>query len=150
MANAIPVDQKDLWGTPWPLYRKLHNKHHFTLDPCCTEETAQCEKYYTPETNGLIQSWKGESVYVNPPYSRGNIDKWVFKCFQESEGANIVALLPVSTSADWFQKYCLKQTKYWINKRVRFKNAPHTAPFSSVIIHFNHIDQSFGFEQNKM
>lgn len=147
MIYAPQVDNKDLWGTPMPLFTKLDEKFIFSLDPCCTVEAAKCSLYYTPAENGLIQSWSGQSVFVNPPYSRGNIDKWVEKCFAESKHALVVALLPVSTSADWWHKYCIDQTKYWVNKRIRFEGARWTAPFSSVIIHFNHIDQSFSFNQ---
>jgi phage N-6-adenine-methyltransferase len=148
MTDAAPHDQKDLWGTPEPLYQKINYFFDFTLDPCCTKQTAKCKKFYTPKENGLIQDWRGEHVFVNPPYSRYNIDKWVEKCWKESHNnLNVVALLPVSTSADWFQNYCLKQTKYFVNKRVRFVGAPFTAPFSSVFIHFNHIDKSLSFKQ---
>lgn len=151
MLGKEAVDQKDLWATPWPIFRKLNNRHRFTLDPCCLPETAQCSYYFTPEINGLKQSWRGQSVYVNPPYSRGNIDLWVRKCFQEGsqQDTNVVALLPVSTSADWFQKYCIGQGLYFVNKRIRFVNAPYTAPFSSVIVHFNHISKVSSFIQNK-
>lgn len=103
MIQAPVHSSKDLWGTPDPLYLKLHLEFGFTLDPCCLPETAKCEKYYTPVENGLIQPWAGESVFMNPPYSRGNIDLWVAKMANEIEAKTRVALLPVSTSADWYQ-----------------------------------------------
>lgn len=147
MIEAAPHDQKDLWGTPMHIYDHLNGMFHFTLDPCATKETAKCKHFFSPKENGLIQSWNGAIVFCNPPYSRGSIDLWVKKCFNNRVNQTIVALLPVSTSSDWFQKYCISQTKYWVDKRIKFIGAKHTAPFSSVIIHFNDIDQSFKFQQ---
>jgi len=41
------------WATPQNVFDELNQEFNFTLDPCCTERTAKCEKFYTPETNGL-------------------------------------------------------------------------------------------------
>lgn len=49
----------------------------------------KCAKYYTIEQDGLAQSWAGETVFCNPPYSRktktnaGQI-AWVQKCYKEA------------------------------------------------------------------
>lgn len=134
---ASEFKDTDQWGTPGHIYKPLNSLFQFNLDPCCTEENFKCEKYFTEKENGLIQTWGGYSVFVNPPYSRGNIDKWVAKCSEESKLANVIALLPVSTSADWFQKYCIGQTLYFVDKRIRFVGAKWVSPFSSVIVHFN-------------
>lgn len=101
---------KDCWATPDWLFQELNKEFNFTLDPCCLPETAKCSKYYTPIEDGLSKSWKNEVVFVNPPYSRGNIDKWVRKCQEESKNAVVVALLPVSTSSKWFHKYIYQKT----------------------------------------
>lgn len=148
MIEAGAHVNKDLWATPDPLYAKLNLEFGFTLDPCCTIETAKCKKFYTPAENGLGQSWAGERVFMNPPYSRYNIDKWVEKISNEGNALLRVALLPVSTSADWYQDYiCGKHEVRFINKRVRFKNAPFTAPFSSMIVIFNNNPVHLRFNQ---
>ena len=46
------------WETPKWLFDKLNKEFHFTLDPCCTPINRKCDKYYTKEDNGLLQSWK--------------------------------------------------------------------------------------------
>lgn len=128
---------KDLWETPQDLFDKLNNEFDFTLDPCCTKETARCDSFFTPEDDGLSQSWLNNRCFVNPPYSRGNIDKWVKKCFEEGNKPYtlVVALLPVSTSSGWFHKYINdKATVRFIKGRVRFRGAKFTAPFSSMIV----------------
>lgn len=68
--KAMTSTGKDDWETPAWLFKQLNAEFHFTLDPCCTHETAKCSKHYTPEENGLIQDWGGEIVFCNPPYSR--------------------------------------------------------------------------------
>lgn len=137
MISAPAHDQKDLWETPDHIFDKLDKEFRFTLDPCCLVESAKCKKFFTPKEDGLIQSWGNNRVFVNPPYSRGNIDKWVDKCYYEFN-CLVVALLPVSTSSDWYQNYiCGRHEVRFVNKRIRFKNAPYTAPFSSMIVVFN-------------
>ena len=43
------------WETPKDLFDDLDAEFHFTLDPCCTDENAKCDKHYTIEDDGLIQ-----------------------------------------------------------------------------------------------
>lgn len=139
LAISTGHKDKDLWETPDWLFAKLNVEYRFTLDPCCELHTAKARKFYTPKENGLIQSWRDEVVFVNPPYSRGNIDLWVKKCWEEAPLAKtIVGLLPVSTSSQWFHKYVLgKSDITFIEGRVRFRGAPYTAPFSSMIVKWN-------------
>ena len=71
------------WATPQELFDKLNDEFHFTLDPCALPSNAKCAKYYTPEEDGLIQDWGGETVFCNPPYGR-QLGSWVRKCREES------------------------------------------------------------------
>lgn len=140
LAESKGVMQKDMWATPDYIYLPLNAEFNFTLDPCCTPDTAKCQQFYTEKENGLEQDWDGHTVFVNPPYSRFNIDKWVKKCFREGCKPNtvVVALLPVSTSAEWFHKWVLGKAELrFVRRRIRFIGAPFTAPFSSVIAIFN-------------
>jgi site-specific DNA-methyltransferase (adenine-specific) len=139
MINARPIQQKDKWGTPPGLYKKLNDEFHFTLDPCAEPHTAKCEKYYTIEDDGLSKDWQGEVVFCNPPYSNGNIDLWMEKCYNESKKPNttVVALVAVSTSSKWWHYYIMNKAQLrFIERRVKFMDAPYTATFSSVIVVF--------------
>ncbi len=103
---------KDSWRTPQLLFRRIQREMGitFTLDPCTTENNPlRTPKFFTKKENGLLQSWKQEIVYMNPPYSRNNIDKWVAKAKHEAQahyGTVVVALLPLRT-AQWFRKNIL-------------------------------------------
>jgi phage N-6-adenine-methyltransferase len=139
LAQSKGCEQKDKWETPNSLFHMLNNEFDFNLDPCCEDSTAKCALYYTEEMNGLNKSWAGKRVFVNPPYSRGNIERWMKKCYEESlNGTLIVALIPVSTSAKWFHDYVwMKAEIRFLKGRIRFVGAPFTAPFSSCIAVYN-------------
>jgi len=139
LANSKGCLQKDRWETDPDIFKQLNNIYNFTLDPCCEEDTAKCHKYYTEKENGLTKKWVGEVVFVNPPYSRGNIDKWMEKCYNESlNGTEIVALIPVSTSSHWWHNFVWNKSKiHFYRGRLRFVGAPFTAPFSSCLAIYN-------------
>lgn len=100
------------WSTPQDFYDNLNSEFHFTLDPCATDENHKCEKYYTKESNGLLQDWAGETVFCNPPYGRKVTGEWVKKCFDESRHCkNIVMLIPARTDTKWFHKYIYHKAK---------------------------------------
>lgn len=144
LAQSNGHELKDLWATPDKIFLPLDNEFGFTLDPCCLPETSKCKKYYTPLEDGLKQDWAGNIVFCNPPYSRGNIDLWVKKCYTEGMKPNtiVVALLPVSSSSKWWHDYVCESAPLklqctelrFVKGRVRFVNAPFTAPFSSAIV----------------
>lgn len=135
LAMSLGHDQKDKWETPPKIFDPLMMEFGFTLDPCCEYHTRKCRKYFTPSENGLLQDWSKDDVFMNPPYSRGNIDLWVEKAYNESlKGALVVGLLPVSTSANWFHKWVWHKAEIRYYKgRIKFIGAPFTAPFSSML-----------------
>ena len=144
LAQSKGCEKKDKWETPHDLFDQLNSEFHFTLDPCCEVSTAKCRKYYTEKENGLLQDWTHEVVFVNPPYSRGNIDLWMKKCWEESlKGVRIVALIPVSSSSNWWHEYVLGCSEIrYIRRRVKFVGARYTAPFSSCIAIYNGLTAS--------
>jgi len=100
-----PGPTSDERSTPDSLFLPLDELFHFTLDPCSTHENAKCKRHYTAEENGLLQSWRDEIVFMNPPYS--NIPAWLGKAKHESltKNAIVVAILPCDTSTGWFHDY---------------------------------------------
>src|SRR5690242_8264201 len=92
MIKARPISQKDKWETSPKLYKQLDDEFRFTLDPCAEHHTAKCSKYYTIDDNGLSKCWAGEIVFCNPPYSNGNIDQWMEKCYKESLKPNTIVV----------------------------------------------------------
>jgi site-specific DNA-methyltransferase (adenine-specific) len=126
------------WTTPQTLFDQLNAKYHFTLDPCSTHENAKCAKHYTIAEDGLIQSWRGERVFMNPPYGR-NITEWVWKAWFEGRNndALVVGLLPARTDTHWFHWYIYNYPDVrieFLRGRLKFSGAKNSAPFPSMIV----------------
>ena len=127
------------WITPQDLYNKLDEEFKFTLDPCCTKQSAKCSKYFTKEDDGLIQDWSNDIVFMNPPYGR-EIPNWIEKAYKESlKGAIVICLIPARTDTKYWWNYIFPYAEIrFIKGRIKFENngkkAP--APFPSAIAIF--------------
>lgn len=147
------------WETPQDFFDKLDEEFKFTLDPCCTKETAKCRGYITKEglfdkkLNTLMQSGDGlslnwhkfsNSIFVNPPYGR-EIGKWIKKAYEESlKGCVCVCLIPSRTDTAYWHDYCIKGEIRFIRGRLKFKGknkagewVNNSATFPSAIIIFD-------------
>jgi phage N-6-adenine-methyltransferase len=132
--------KSDEWGTPRDLYDELNRVFKFTLDPCSTAANAKCDNFYTLEEDGLSKDWGGNTVFVNPPYTRGAIGKWIKKAHDESKKPNttVVCLIPSRTDTKYWHEYCMKASHvHFIKGRLKFEGVvDNSAPFPSAIIVF--------------
>jgi len=85
------------------LFDALNARFGFTLDVAAAAHNAKCARYFSVEDNGLMQSWAGERVWCNPPYS--DIRPWVEKAWMELDHVEVIAmLLPANrTEQSWWQ-----------------------------------------------
>ena len=89
--------------TPPEVFEPLNRIFQFTLDPCTDSENhLGLSKFYTKEQDGLKQSWAGEKVFCNPPYSRGSIMPWEGKSYTETDAFTCL-LVPNDSSTEWWQ-----------------------------------------------
>lgn len=58
-------------ATPQNFFNWLNSIFRFDLDVCALPENAKCEKYYTPEDDGLSQKWSGGGM-VQSSVWKGN------------------------------------------------------------------------------
>lgn len=91
----------DMWETPQCFFDALNAEFGFTCDVCALPENAKCEKYFTPDQDGLLQEWTGV-CWCNPPYGR-QIGKWVQKAAQSK--CTVVMLLPARTDTRWYHEW---------------------------------------------
>lgn len=138
--QGLFTSKTEMWETPQKLFDQLNDIHHFDCDVCAIAENAKCEKYYTPEINGLVQDWSDNSVcWMNPPYGT-EISKWVEKAYNEAQkGIKVVALLPARTDTRWFHDWIYRMYGVdveFIKGRLKFGNAENSAPFPSMIVTF--------------
>lgn len=126
----------DLWETPQDFFDKLNEEFRFSLDVCALPENAKCEKYFTPEVDGLAQIWEG-NVWCNPPYGR-EIGSWV-KCgylaAKNGYADVVVMLLPARTDTRWFHEYINGKAEIrFIKGRLKFGDSKNSAPFPSMVV----------------
>lgn len=123
----------DLWSTPQDFYDKLDAEFGFTLDPCATDDNAKCDRYFTAEDDGLLQSWDNEIVFMNPPYGRV-IGHWVKKASEAK--STVVCLVPARTDTQWWHDYVIgggAEIRF-IKGRLKFGGQKNSAPFPSAVV----------------
>jgi len=95
----------------------------FTLDVAASPRNAKCDKFFTVDEDGLQQSWKGERVWCNPPYS--GIGKWVNKAWREwHETRGVVMLLPANRC----------EQVWWQEQVEPYRDSPGTSPLKVVFL----------------
>lgn len=134
-------DATDDRRTPPEIFRPQQAIHRFTLDAAASDANAKCARWFTIETNGLVQSWRGERVWCNPPFS--NCAAWVAKAWDEMRGGCplVVMLLPANrTEQRWWQLLVepyrdrgassdgIRLTSVFLAGRPRFVRPDWTAP----------------------
>ena len=137
MMNIHFSSKTDEWSTPRDTFESLNSEYRFTLDPCCLSSSAKCDKYYTPEDDGLSKEWRDEIVFMNPPYGR-DISKWMMKAYESAKHHNstVVCLVPSRTDTRWWHDYAMKGEITFIKGRLKFGGAKNNAPFPSAIVVF--------------
>ena len=105
-------------ATPPEVFGPLNERFRFTIDVAATAANAKCERYYTAAENGLNQSWAGERVWCNPPYSHPNLGRWIDKAWQQHEAAElIVMLIPANRT----------EQEFWQRRVEPFRDRPGSA-----------------------
>lgn len=142
--HETPAASSSEWATPQELFDVLDAEFRFTLDPCALPCSAKCERYFTPEDDGLAQDWDGV-VFMNPPYGRA-IGAWVKKSWEELQrGATVVCLFPARTDTAYWHDFVMKADEVrFIRGRLSFvafggqqtKTDRDAAPFGSAIVVF--------------
>jgi len=99
------------WGTPDYILdaARLALGGEFDLDPASNAEAnkrVRAAKIYTRTDDGLIPQWKSERLWLNPPYARGLVEKFIYKLLIEWQAGNVkqaVVITNNSTETRWAQ-----------------------------------------------
>jgi phage N-6-adenine-methyltransferase len=84
-------------------FAELHARFSFTVDVAASASNTKLPRYYDIESNGLEQSWAGERVWCNPPFS--DLKSWVAKASREDADL-IVMLVPANrTEQAWWHEH---------------------------------------------
>lgn len=136
----VPHD-KDSWTTPEWLTKLLPV---VDLDPCSNPRaTVRAKATYSLESknDGLSDPWPegpGVRIFVNPPYSRGQVLRWAKRCtefVQANPTAVVLALVKLDPTTEWWREFHrVPCVAYPFRQRVRFGGAQAGADFCSVLL----------------
>ncbi len=134
--SKTPVEQRNLWQTPVPLFVALDAEFCLTLDAAASANNALCNRYITEEQNTLETPWADylsipSYVWLNPPYS--DITPFVKKAAAESANQiGTVMLVPADTSVGWFREAIetASEVRFIVGGRLAFINPVSGKPVS--------------------
>lgn len=134
----MPQSKSQEYGTPDWLFESLDDEFGFTLDAAASDANTLCDRYYTKEMDGLIYSWAGETVYINPPFEAKTLRAFVEKAYRETVSSlltTVVMLVPVKSDQKWWHCYALKSEIRFIQGRIKFKGQrnAHTGACSVLV-----------------
>ena len=132
-------NRKDTWNTPKLFVADVIKFFDGVIDtdPCGDDDenpNVPARTIYTEKTNGLAHPWMGK-VFMNHPYS--NSKEWVpyaVSQYVQGNATEMILLIKLDVSTKWWQAVA---NYPWIavNKRMRFGDGKHCAPFQSAIIY---------------
>jgi len=109
ISSDLSKEDKDSWSTDPKVFSALNKEFNFSIDACASSSNHKCGVYLTKENDALTVHWasylrnlENYNVWINPPYSRGMIKKFMNKCIEQKEtGVTSVMLLPATLDAQW-------------------------------------------------
>lgn len=129
-------------NTPIDLFRELDSEFHFNFDPARPPIVGNYDE------NALVKTWKLKNskkklrVFLNPPYDRKLMERFIKKSWVEMVEGRIelvVFLLPLRATALRFLIKLNKNVEFrLLERRLMFGDAENGAPFDSVIAILQH------------
>jgi len=105
ISSDLDADMKNSWGTDPAIVKAMDKEFHFGLDAAASADNHQFYMYLTKEDDALSKNWSeitSRPVWINPPYGKGYIKKFMAKCIEQKElGVTSVLLVPATLDAQW-------------------------------------------------
>ena len=119
MANIEVFYSKksDDWRTPSDLYKAFMDNGY--IDPCP----------YQSEFNGLEKDYKGQYLFINPPFSK--MKDWIdYGIKQFKDNVSVVFLIPARTDTKYFHKLLAYTPRiYFIEGRLHYNDSEKKRSF---------------------
>lgn len=119
----------DEYYTPSYILGRVRNLGDIDLDPFSCELAniaVKAKTYYTLADDGFNQEWSGfQTIWINPPYSKGNMIKVVEKVLKTYEDSDlkpeILLLTNTDNSTKWYQLALANAAgTCFVNHRINF------------------------------
>ncbi len=112
IGSDLNADMKNSWGTDPAIFNALNKEFDFSLDAAANHKNNKVpNNYLTKDDDALTVNWhdailnvtsKNLNVWINPPYGKGYIKKFMQKCIEQKEiGVTSVLLVPATLDAQW-------------------------------------------------
>ena len=105
ISSDLDADMKNSWGTDPVIFNAMNKEFNFGLDAAANDQNHKCFLYLTKEDDALSRNWSEitcKPVWINPPYGKGYIKKFMQKCIEQKElGVASVLLVPATLDAQW-------------------------------------------------
>jgi DNA (cytosine-5)-methyltransferase 1 len=179
ISSELYDDEKNSWGTDPLVFAALNKEFNFVLDAAASDNNHLAPKFFTKEDDALIIDWHRDitmdfgcdnisppnfNVFVNPPYGRGYIQRFMQKAIKEkAKGVTTVMLVPATLDAKWLPIHDISEIRIITGGRLSFihplsgkKIAGNTkgsmlvvfTPFSSPLV-TKYVDRDELIEQGK-
>lgn len=114
----MAVLESDYWATPTDIcvgiihflqgYGEISWGQYYDLD-CCANlfNTKVRDNFITEDQDAMVTDWNGKRVWCNPPYSRGNVDRFVNRAIEQTQNSalmDVVMLINVDVSTKYFKR----------------------------------------------
>lgn len=84
------------------------------------QKTIKASEYFTAQRSGLDERWSG-TVWLNPPYEKGLVDKFISKYCTEDDVTEGIVLVNNATDTEWFHKLASVSDAVCLKKgRIRY------------------------------
>ena len=118
--------------TPPDVIVKIQNRLNvlFDLDAAANSKNKRCRRFIDKKKNALVVPWgtkqNPSTVWLNPPYSSGNVLKFALKAIKEVEIGNC-KMVAVLTNADsttkWHKLLEVGSSQIWrFRQRIKFEH----------------------------
>ncbi len=139
-ANPNCLTGKSDWGTPDWLFNWFDNEFHFTIDGAASHENHKCQRYITVKEDFFKEApyLRNERIWVNPPYTRGMILKFITMSLQILDKNELIALL-IPYDATKYLELCVNHAWriYLLGSRIKFIGTQSSPPFPSMVTIFD-------------
>jgi hypothetical protein len=130
----------DEWYTPQWLLDALPQP--LDLDPCADPgRRVPALRHIVGQEggDGLAEPWQGR-VFCNPPYSAGNLPKWIAKCRAEADrGCEVIALVPARVESGYWWDHVWGVARVGLlEDRIAFEDSQTAGTFGSALIVWPH------------
>jgi len=135
----------DEWGTPDELFLSLDDEFDFKFDAACKTINAKCStgNFLDLGIDAMEAPWHKAigSIWLNPPYSRGNILSFMKKAYLESLLMDhpVVCLIRCDPTTRWFKNWVDGKALEvrLLKRRVRFVGADASYPWPCCVVVYN-------------